>query len=84
MTDPQGQSAEKDAGLTRDPVDMADACLAAWSTPSELQERHERGKHDRCPATWCEVAAAYRRADEQCKRPVESSVTPPERGGADA
>lgn len=75
-------SAENEEGLTRDPVDMADACLATWSTPSELQERHERGKHDRCPATWCEVAAAYAQADEQCKRPAESSVLPPGEGDA--
>ena len=75
-------SAEKDAGLERDPVDMVDACLATWSTPGELQMWHERGDHNRCPATWCEVAAAYAQADEQCKRPRESTVTPPVGGDA--
>jgi hypothetical protein len=70
-------TAENDAGLTRDPQDMADACLATWSTPYELQMRHERGDHEHCAPTWCEFAATYAQADEQCKRPRESSVLPP-------
>jgi hypothetical protein len=73
-------TAENDAGLTRDPQDMADACLATWSTPYELQMRHERGDHEHCAPTWCEFAATYAQADEQCKRPRESSVLPPEKG----
>jgi hypothetical protein len=74
----EAPSAESDAGLERDPVDMADACLASWLTPGELQMRHERGRHEHCPPTWCEIAAAYAQADEQCKRPRAISAPPAE------
>ena len=68
------QGAERDVRLERDPDDLADACLAVWLTPGELQMRHEHGEHDLCPRTWCEVAAVYAQADEQCRRPRESSA----------
>lgn len=57
--------------------DMADASLATWLTPTELQMRHERGDHEHCPPTWCEVAAIYKQADDQCRRPRESGISPP-------
>ena len=76
----------RDFDLSRDPEDMADAVLASWLTPGELQMRHERGDHEHCPPTWCEVAAIYKQADDQCRRPHESSVTPSgsDQGGPDA